>query len=117
MKCIEIGQSVVHGRLPIGMRKRKTLGIRNGHQLHVSIFPKDWTQFRQIQASMQGGEHGGWTTTTQGKTQKVEMRMDNVKLIGVGAHGMLLHQNQRRVTIDQTSAQTQCVRASRFEAC
>jgi hypothetical protein len=42
--------------------------------------------------------------------------MDNVKLIGVGAHCMLLHQNQRRVTIDKTGAQTQGVWTSRFKA-
>src|SRR5262245_44529662 len=54
---------------------------------------------------MQGRQHGCRTTAAHRKTQKVQMRMNDVELIGLCSERLLLHEDERCITIHKPRIQ------------
>src|SRR6187551_3927812 len=96
---------MIDGRLPIRVGQRQALRIRYGDKLHIAILAKYGDEFWQVQPTMQRRQDRPWTAAAHGKAQKIEMRVNNIKLIGVRPKGLLLHENHRRIAIRHTFVQ------------
>src|SRR4030095_6652208 len=65
---------------------------------------------------MQSREHGCRASATQRKAQKVQVGMNNIESPGFHSEGLLLHQDQRCITIHRPSLRPECLRARCLES-
>ena len=68
MKFIQIRQSMVDGRLPVGIGQRQTLGVRDRNKLHIGVFAEDRDELGQVQSPVQRRQYRRGATPAHRKT-------------------------------------------------
>src|SRR5215831_3757964 len=96
---------MIHRAHPVGIGEWRSLCIGDRHDRHVGILPEYRDQFRKVQAPMKGREYRRRATATHRKTQKIQMRMNDIELVRLRSEGLLLHEDERRITIDEPGIQ------------
>src|SRR5207249_1243347 len=117
MEPIEVmWQAVVHRGLPVCPPERLALSVGNRDQGHFDKLVVHGDEVGQIQPSMQRGDDRDFAAAPERKSQKIQMRMDNVELAGE-AKSPLQQKGKRRVAIylPVPVAQTKRLRADRLE--
>ena len=74
-------KTVVHRAHQIRPGDGPPLRLRDGDEVHVSKFPKQRRQFRNVQPSMERGDRGNAVAAGHGKAQVIDMEVDKIEIL------------------------------------
>src|SRR5262245_44370996 len=92
---------------PVGLRYRASLRVRNRDDRHRCKRGKYRLQFGEIEPTMQGRHERCGLTRKQGKRIVVQMKVHEVKLIGLAPH-LFQHRQVQSYRIANRLVETQC---------
>src|SRR6185369_9963884 len=73
---------MIYSALPIHLRKRLSLGVRDRYHRHVRELREELFQIWNVQAPVKRRDAGGLVTAKDGEVRVTRMKVDDVKRIG-----------------------------------